>query len=723
MLISLFPKISQTTGGADIDIKFFLDYIKEGKWEIEAGLVRQGKADKKEDIPYVTMSGQFKDKRSNSTLTQHSGFIAIDVDKMDPQHVKNLLNHDRYLYAAFASISGKGICLLFRIDGNKHLESFLWIEEYLHDKYGIICDTSCKDVSRPRFVSYDPDLIFNPNVPKTPAKKKEQVKKYESVIFVESDFDAIIAQAQARNINLCDAYHDWLRVGFALVDKFGAEGRQYFHALSQMSDKYTPDKCDRQYDNCMRAGKQGVTIATLYHFAKQNHIEIYSEQTRKVAQVAIQAKKQHRDRDSAISTLAKYENIPQEVSAPIINQVFEQGITIASEESPMDEMESWIKHNYQLKKNLISRKIYNNGKFFEPSSINSMYVALKKIMDKGVSSEMIEKFINSDEVESYNPIHEFVIEHKDVTADGVIDDYINCFTTTRPDYFRKFFFKWYVSVIRSAYGHISSLMMVFTGPQNTGKTRAFRELLPAELREYYADSKLDAGKDDEILMTQKLLIMDDEMGGKSKKETNRLKDLTSKEKFSLREPYGRANVDLTRLAVLCGTTNDPEVLNDPTGNRRIIPVTVTAIDFEAINQIDRTAMFIEAYNLYKDGFETDLTNSEILELNVDVEEYRDYSQEYGMIMKFYRKPKMTERADELSVTEILLEMQARGGNHISKKRLSMELKSLNFEQVIAKEFDASIRKWRVVRLSEVYVPGSVGSGGAIMGSVFEESPF
>src|SRR5690606_8591490 len=120
--------------------------------------------------------------------------------------------------------------------------------------------------------------------------------------------------------------------------------------------------------------------------------------------------------------------------------------------------------------------------------------------------------------------------------------------------------------------------------QGTGKTEFFRRLLPPELRQYYAESKLDAGKDDAILMTQKLIIMDDEMGGKSKKESKHLKELTSKQVFTLREPYGRMNVDLQRLAVLCGTTNDLEILND-LHNRRQIPIEVYGIDHEAYNAI------------------------------------------------------------------------------------------------------------------------------------------
>ena len=95
-------------------------------------------------------------------------------------------------------------------------------------------------------------------------------------------------------------------------------------------------------------------------------------------------------------------------------------------------------------------------------------------------------------------------------------------------------------------------------------------LLPAELKSLYAESKLDAGKDDEILMTQKILIVDDEFGGKSKQEEKRFKEITSKQIFNLREPYGRVNVDLNRLATLGGSTNDTGILNDPTGNRTFI---------------------------------------------------------------------------------------------------------------------------------------------------------
>lgn len=54
--------------------------------------------------------------------------------------------------------------------------------------------------------------------------------------------------------------------------------------------------------------------------------------------------------------------------------------------------------------------------------------------------------------------------------------------------------------------------------------------------------------------------------------------------------------DLRRLAVLCGTSNDEEIINDPTGNRRIIPINILDIDHEKFEEINKTDLFIELYH-------------------------------------------------------------------------------------------------------------------------------
>ena len=100
---------------------------------------------------------------------------------------------------------------------------------------------------------------------------------------------------------------------------------------------------------------------------------------------------------------------------------------------------------------------------------------------------------------------------------------------TNQEHAEYFILTWLLSVVASAYGNKSELVLVFCGEkQGTGKTHWFRYLLPKKIRYLYAESKMDAGKDDEILMTKKIIILDDEYGGKSKREEKRLKEITSK---------------------------------------------------------------------------------------------------------------------------------------------------------------------------------------------------
>ena len=68
----------------------------------------------------------------------------------------------------------------------------------------------------------------------------------------------------------------------------------------------------------------------------------------------------------------------------------------------------------------------------------------------------------------------------------------------------------------------------------------------------------------------KLIVLDDEMESRTKAESRTIKHLTSKDIFTVREPYGTYNIDLKRLAVMCANNNDPEILTDKTGNRRVI---------------------------------------------------------------------------------------------------------------------------------------------------------
>jgi predicted P-loop ATPase len=84
-----------------------------------------------------------------------------------------------------------------------------------------------------------------------------------------------------------------------------------------------------------------------------------------------------------------------------------------------------------------------------------------------------------------------------------------------------------------------------------------------------------------------------ELSGLTKTPINKVKSFASRQVDRARPAYGRSRVDRPRRCILIGTTNDPEYLQDPTGNRRFWPFTPGDIDVEAVRR-DRDQLWAEA---------------------------------------------------------------------------------------------------------------------------------
>ena len=144
------------------------------------------------------MSGLFKRHQAADLIT-HSGFLAIDIDDVDITEYVEKLKNDTHCTGLFKSISGNGLCFVMPIDPDKHLDAFLGAEKYFFENYGIVIDKSCKDVSRLRYVSYDPDCFINKTAAKfTKYLKKKVVSKLKSTanapIHITSAFDNALNQ-------------------------------------------------------------------------------------------------------------------------------------------------------------------------------------------------------------------------------------------------------------------------------------------------------------------------------------------------------------------------------------------------------------------------------------------------------------------------------------------------------------------------------------------------
>jgi predicted P-loop ATPase len=687
--ISIYKNIHDVKSRDTISILIFLDAIQTGKWQDQVLKIRTIKEHDlrqaaKKNLPYVTISGIFAESRSVQGLSAHSGFISMDLDNLgtELEGVRSLLSKDPYVFSCFTSVSGTGLCVLFKIDPEKHREAFDSIASYLVTQYQIIVDPSGKDVSRPRYVSYDPDLFLNEK--SAIFKKylpKPKARKIQATIFVQDEFERVINEMQQAAVSCVEDYRDWRDIGFGLADQFGEAGRQYYHVLSSVSSKYESSMCDRQYTHCLRgngtSGKK-ITIATIYWFAKQAGIQVHSERTKKIAAATSSMKKSGLDGKQIAENLKKFEGITD--ADEIINQAFAANTNFAAGESLVENIKMWIRQNYSIRRNIVTRKLECNGKILDEIDLNSMYLSCLQIFDKA-SFELFMRILLSNNTEHYNPFKDFLSSGK---WDGHcrIDQLAKCINSNTGDAeFRELVVrKWVVGIIHSMMGFKSELNFILVGGKNTGKTEFFRQLFPLSLRRYFAESQLNRGKDDEILMCEKLAIFNDEYGGKNKSDERNEKRLMASDEFTLREPYGKSNVTLKRIASLCGTCNEKDVLDDPTGNRRILVLeSAGKFDFELYNSLDKDQVFFEAYDLWKDGERPHLEDVDIACLeSVTDGEYSKVSFEEEMIQMWYLP---ADQADEFHTTTQIknyLELHTRDKININK--LGSRLRKLGYER-------------------------------------------
>jgi len=691
-----------------MEVDDFLNAVKYGKWKHQVEPIReeQDKAKRdslKKSLPGVTISGTFS-AREEVSLVEHSGFICVDIDNFND---KNALIEDKYTYCVFRSVSGNGIAVIVKVNPAKHKESYRWLSHYYFATYGISVDQAPKNPASFRFVSYDSELTINHKSLKSKTKSTKRKKQNSLPIILGTEqIDKLISDIHNSGKDITDSnYETFLKIGFALSAGFGENGREYFHAVCSNSEKYDSQQCDKQFDRCLRGKNNGVTVGTFYYIAKENGFDIPKTDQRAV-QVAAMGKKSGRTKEGVVMQLSQVNGIEPAIAERIAEEVYSrEDIDLSRVASDPDQLINslieWMGQNYMVRVNSITRMIEekNNGLELKKERMNTIYLKARICFNsKEVTKDLIESIIFSDNTPEFNPISEYIDKNRHRNSTGNIDNIIRS-VNTNTDHADSFMKKWFVSIIAAYDGNPVRSVLALVGGQNSGKTEFFRRLLPAKINKYYAESKLDAGKDDEMLMCQKLVVMDDEMGGKSKQDERRFKELTSKNIFSLRAPYARYNEDFKRLAILCGTSNDSNVINDPTGNTRILPVNVLSIDHELYNSVDKDEFFMELVRLYESGFEWKLNKEDLAGLRTVSEEYEVMPFERELIQKFFKSASLGGGYSEyLTSTEIKDYIETNTRQKInSMRRFSIELKNVIGDSSIKRVNGITKRVYHVIR--------------------------
>ena len=244
--------------------------------------------------------------------------------------------------------------------------------------------------------------------------------------------------------------------------------------------------------------------------------------------------------------------------------------------------------------------------------------------------------------------------------------------------------RWLVGMVASWLDEdtVNQGVLVFIGEQGIYKTTWFSRLLPPELSDYFR-IKVNAsrvGKDDLIAMSQYGLVCYEELDVMRSTDVNTMKSVVTMPAIDERRPYGYYTEHMPHVASFCGTGNNVQFLNDPTGNRRWLPFEVESIDSPWEHPFNYEGIYGQAYALYRQGFRHYFTKAEETVLKEHNRAFETPSLEQESICRYFRPPKEDEKGEFYTATDILGHI---GGNPALKmtiEKIGSAMKTLGYRQ-------------------------------------------
>lgn len=462
-----------------------------------------------------------------------------------------------------------------------------------------------------------------------------------------------ITQIEKKQLNITDSYEDWLNIGFALADEFGEEGRELYHTVSKFDHRYDEQNVNKAFDTYLdrtQKGIEGKTIRTFLAICHRNGIDVADKQDKK-------------SKDEMLLDWVKRQNFKYNVCTSKIHVTDQQELT-----------DHWA---------------------------NKLYFDCRRDLGFNVPDNMFKKALeNIDNLEQWNPIRDCFngLQFWDYNGDP-IEEFLDTIEY-KDNRMRVFIRKWLLSVVATAYGNPQEYCLVLIGPQGVGKTEFFMRLLPKSLRRYCVIDQLDQGKDSAMIMCSNLIVVDDEWEGKSKKDAGHFKSLTTKKEWQIRSVYGRYVERKPRLCMFAGCSNQPQILNDTTGNRRILPVEAISRDFkksDAINRNDLWAALVQEYFRLENSEGYRLSSEEISFLFERSDDFQlENPAKVAIASRWMPCRDSDPMAEKITVNDMLkVIMEDNPYLRITNRQLGVEASQLGFEQWRSKHSRGYIVKERV----------------------------
>ncbi|MBP5425686.1 MAG: helicase [Prevotella sp.] len=382
-------------------------------------------------------------------------------------------------------------------------------------------------------------------------------------------------------------------------------------------------------------------------------------------------------------------------------QLLIQGEALGALQTGTLEVELFLRENYLFRRNVLNGKVEFATKPAEgqqevwkkltPSALNSIVIRAKReqICEKGSPKTDIVEFVNSDEVDRFDPIADYLEKLPQWDGENHVAKLFNRLPGVDSE-LTSYLATWLRSVVAHWLQmdtiHGNECVPTLIGPQGCGKTTFVVRLLPPHLREYYLDHLNLSNKfDKEMALTNNLLVNLDELDAIRPSQHSALKQTLSKNKVNGRPIYGGSQEDRPRYASFIATTNNPHPLTDPTGSRRYICLTIPDGKYiDNSSEIDYDQLYAQVlYELRVQKSHYWFDNSEverIQQLNQNYLEQKDIADIIGIC---FRKPEPGELPQSMNCERLLQiitkEYPSVKATHGTKVYLGKAMRALGFE--------------------------------------------
>lgn len=218
--------------------------------------------------------------------------------------------------------------------------------------------------------------------------------------------------------------------------------------------------------------------------------------------------------------------------------------------------------------------------------------------------------------------------------------------------------------------------------QGLRKSSFCKLLMPKELLPYYTDKyDLGAANNAEQKMAFFGIINLDEFDRYTERQHATLKNLMQISALTFRRAYFVHSTHYPRMASFIGTSNQKEILIDPTGSRRFL---CTEVEHEIdCSPLDHAQLFAQLKAMLADGERYWFTKEEEMQIQQNNEPFQKHDDVENLILSLYKVPQENEECTFKSTSDLFRNLRTCFPTEMkgmSLTKLGKTLYALGFEK-------------------------------------------